>query len=123
MASRTFYDVQSLSNELKILVGSFAPAGSGALGNLNGYGFTVTRAGQGTYTVALTDKYFQLVTATGAIQMAAPAARYLQVGTIDTAANTVTLRAVDGAGVAQDIAADANNRVNFVLFCRNSSVR
>lgn len=123
MASRSFSDVQGLINQLKVVVGSFAPAGTGAVTNTKGAGFTVARTGVGAYLVTLTDRYFDLVAGGATAQLATPAGRAALVGTYDATAGTVVISVVDEAGAPADIAANANNRVNFVLWFRNSNVR
>lgn len=118
-----FHDVQSLNHELKALAGSFAPAGTAAPNGLAGVGFTVARTAQGVFRVTLADKYNQVVAVGANIQLATPAVRSVLVGAIDTAASTIILTVVDGAAAAQDVAADANNRINFIAWLRNSTIR
>lgn len=121
MASRTFRDPKCLEHALVIIAGSFAPAGTGAVTAPKGKGFTVARTGVGTFTVTLSDKWVSCLYAGAHVQLAASADTVAQVAAIDLTAKTVVIRTLT-AGSDADIAADANNRVNFVLFLKNSSV-
>lgn len=121
MASRSFFPVKSLGRELVNAVGSFAPAGTGAVTAVKGKGFTVARTGVGTFLVTFADKYAALVAANATLQLASAANSVMQVGTFDASAKTLVLRILT-AGAAADVAADANNRVSFVVTFRNSSI-
>lgn len=120
MASRNFHNVQSTSPEVKEIDGSFAPAGTGAPTDVNGKGFTVARTGVGTYLITLSNKYPKLLAATATMQMASATDIVPQFGTYDAAAKTLVLR-LQAAAVATEVAANANNRVNFVLKFKNTS--
>jgi hypothetical protein len=121
MASRTTNPVRALTRELILVVGSFAPAGTGAPTTVQGKGFTVSRTGVGTFLLTLADKYAALVAATGTLQLLAAANSDVQFGAYDASAKTLVVRTMT-AGAAADIAADANNRVHFDLTFRNSSI-
>lgn len=113
---------------LVILAGSFAPNGSSAISAASnkGKGFSVVRTSAGLYTITLADRYAALVSIVVMPQLATGADSGLQVGTCavsGTAANTIQIRNWDASDAAvADIAADANNRINFVLILRNTSV-
>jgi hypothetical protein len=73
------------------------------------------------FTVTLMDVWNQCDTAKATLQLAAAAARSVQVGAINLALRTVVIRVVDAAGAEQDVAANANNRVNFELVMRHGN--
>lgn len=116
--------MQAINREVKVIAGSFAPAGTGAVTDVKGRGFTVARTGTGEFTVTLEDKYVELLDAQTTLQLATAADQYAQLGAIDVvSAKTVVINVWDVSGAAvADVAADANNRVNFCLMLRNSSV-
>ena len=94
--------------------GSFAPAGTGAVTAVKGSGFTVVRTDVGLFTVTLDQSYYSLVSATATPQLAAAADMAIQCGAYDAAAKTLVIRSVV-ADTETDIAANANNRINFRL--------
>ena len=125
MANRNFDDVQTLGKGIKVIAGSFAPNGSSALSAaaVKGKGFTVAYTSTGLYTLTLQDKYVDLISAVCQVQLAAGDDKYLQVGSYSAANKTLEIRCWDASGAAvADIAANANNRINFVLVMKNSSV-
>lgn len=104
--------------------GSFAPNGASAIDQASNRGdqlrWSVARAAQGEYDVTLADNINAITAVTAVVQLAAAAARYIQIGAVNTAARTVRIRVVDASGVAQDVAADANNRINFQITVRGT---
>jgi hypothetical protein len=125
MASRSTYSVKSLGRELVAVVGSFAPNGSSAPQTVKGKGFTVARTGAGQFTITFTDKYYDLVSIQSTLQLASAAASVVQVGAYSATNKTLVLTVLtesSGALVAADVSANANNRVNFTCWFRNSSV-
>lgn len=126
MASRSFNFVQALDMKCIALPGSFAPNGIGAIDNsLNkGKGFNVTRTGVGTYTVTLEDGYPQLLATNVTIQLASADDKAVHCGPIDPlTARTAVFRVWDySAAALADIAADPNNRINFVLWLKNTEL-
>lgn len=103
---------------LVILPGSFATNGSSspaAASNL-GTGFTVARTGTGVYTVTLSDRYTSavaiLTSRHGAIDDV-KASTY----TASTRVFTITTLV---SGSAADVAANAANRVSFVLYLQGA---
>jgi hypothetical protein len=124
MASRTTHAVKSLNRELVAVVGSFAPNGTSAVSSASnkGKGWTVARSAAGRFTVTFADAFNDLVTVVATAQMAANNVDiYAQVGTYDSSAKTLIIRTLTG-GTETDIAANANDRVNFVAWFRNSSI-
>ena len=120
----TRYPTQSKTPETFTWYGSFAPAGAGAPTAVNGYGFTVVRTSQGLFTITLDEAAMDLVSVVPGLQLAAATAdRFSQVGQTDVvSAKTVQLRVVDAAGAVQDVAADANNRINFAITVARKNV-
>jgi len=104
------------------ICGSFAPNGAGAIDNTAnaGKGFSVTRSGAGTYLVALDDPFFAYETAIVTLQLSAADDKMLQVTGALGQTFTITCWDISGAAAA-DIAANANNRVNFRCVVKNSS--
>lgn len=110
------YPIRSLNTNDVLIEGSFAPAGAGTPTAVKGRGYTVVRTSQGLYTITLADKFVELQCGKVSLQLAAAAARSVQIGAVDvSSAQTVQVRVIDGAGAVQDVAADANNRVHFSL--------
>jgi len=130
MANRYFHPVQgALQRGMVKLAGSFRPNGTGTIDNADntGQGFTVVHTSTGVFTITLTDKYTELVSAQVSLQMNALTDAVLQFGAHDvSSAKTIIIRAgdYDGAGAiaAVDIASHANNRIHFELWLKNSSV-
>ncbi len=124
MASRVFRDVQALNPELKIVAGSFTTNSSSSPDSANntGKGWSVARTGTGELTVTLEDTYGGLISAQCSLALNAAADSKVQFGAIDvTSAKTVVIRTITGTSAA-DIAANANNRVHFALFLRNTDI-
>lgn len=122
-ANQTFHGVQSLNREVKIMAGSFAPAGSGVPTDVKGRGFTVVRTSTGLFTVTLSNTFIQLLDGQVSLQLASADDKFAQLGAVDLAAKTVQIRIWDiSAAAVADVAANANNRVNFALALRNSTV-
>ncbi len=123
MSSRHPYPVQSTSREVVEIIGSFAPDTASAPTDLQGKGYTVAHTSTGLFTLTLDKVYPSCLSAVVSLQLATGADRYVQVGTIDLSAKTVQIRVWDVSGAAvADIAANANNRVNFRLAFKNSGV-
>ncbi len=61
MASRNFSNIQSITNQTKLLVGSFAPNGSGVPTVSAGLGFSVSRSATGTFHLVPRDPYFKIL--------------------------------------------------------------
>lgn len=123
-AHRRFFDTQSLTKELKVIAGSFAPAGSDPVTDVVGKGFSVARTDTGEFTITLEDKYVDLIAGIANVQLNAAADVFLQLGAYDADAKTLIVNAWDisGTGLA-DISANANNRVNFTLYLQNTKLK
>ena len=122
MAYRVFSDVQALDKQIKIISGSFAPAGTGTPTAASGKGYSVAWSSTGSYTVTLEDSFPSCVCAIAKLQLASADDKFCQLGAIDVKTNkTVVINVWDkDDAVVADVSADANNRVNFVLYLKNS---
>lgn len=124
MASRQFWPLECISREVKVIAGSFLPAGAGQPTGVRGGGFTVTRSNTGTYQVDFADKYVEIIAMVDGMQRVSQADNFLLFGPKTeggAATNQVFIRTMV-AGAAADVAADPDNRVSFVVYFRNSSV-
>ncbi len=92
--------------------------------SLKGLGFTAAWTSPGLYTVTLSDGFNSLVSAKATLQLATGDDKLCQIGVVDLSARTVQIRIWDKSttGVRDLAAADANNRINFVLMFRASAV-
>jgi len=101
-------------SEYVVVKGSFAPNGGSAIDATKnkGRGFSVARTGAGLFLITFEQVGYDLVEAEATLQVAASADSKAQLGTYDGTAKTLVVRTITGAAAA-DIAADANNRVNF----------
>lgn len=119
----TRYPIQVKTPEAYIIAGSFAPDTANPVTAVNGSGFTVARTAQGTFTVTLDEAARDLVSATATVQTAAADNYWAQIGATDVStAKTVVVRLIDETGTAQDLAANANNRVNFTIVVSRKDV-
>ena len=124
MADKIFYDVQCMNPHVKIVCGSFAPNGSSAVDSASneGTGWSVARSGTGSFTVTLDANYPALLSGQCSLALNAVADSKVQFGAIDVASGkTVVINVITTASAA-DIAANANNRIHFCLFLRNTSL-
>lgn len=126
MANRNWFEkVRSLLAGHVVIAGSFAPNGSSALVATSTYGkgFTVAYVSTGLYRITLGDLYAKLVSATVTLQLATGDDKTVQLGTYTKASKTLDIRVWDvGAAAVADVAADANNRINFNLVLSVSAV-
>jgi hypothetical protein len=123
MSTTILNDVRAKGKGLTLYEGSFAPAATGAPTALSGTGWTVARTSAGLFTITFAEKYPEMIKATATLQLATKDDKVTQIGTYDGSAGTLQIRVWDfsGADVA-DVAADANNRVNFSVTFRNTTV-
>ena len=121
MAVHGFSEPRAGNPETVLLTGSFAPAGTGAVTDVKGRGFTVARTGVGEFTITLRQKYNHLLAAVAGVQLASAADMAPQFGSYDASAKTLVLRTQAGA-TPTDIAANANNRVHFTLAFQKTSL-
>lgn len=126
MANRNFDFLQALGKGVKVIAGSFAPNGGSAVAasSVKGKGFSVVRTSTGLFTITLQDAYTAMLSADVSLQLAAGDDKIVQLGSIDVvSAKTIQVRVWDISGAAvADIAANANNRINFCFVLSNSSL-
>ncbi len=126
MSARNLAPIRTLVRELIPIVGSFAPNGSSAISGASrkGLGFTVAYTSTGLYTVTLSDKYADIVAVTHNVALVTAADIKLQTGVVTqssaSAAASVQIRSLAVATLT-DIAANAANRISFVIWVRNSA--
>lgn len=118
-AERNHDTLEILGRKKRVVAGSFAPNGSSALvaadTRVNAGAATVAYVSTGLYRITFTDAYQKLLSATATLQLASADDKYVQIGAFTVADKTLDIRVWDasGAGVA-DVAANANNRINFI---------
>lgn len=125
MANRYFKQFSgTLDNGVVFLQGSFAPAGAGAPTAQLGKGFSVARTSTGLFTVTLQDAYVSMLSCKATLQLAVGDDKFAQIGVVDVVtAKTLQIRIWDiSAAAVADVAADTNNRVNFSMLLKNSTV-
>jgi hypothetical protein len=126
MANRNFDFIQGLGKGVKVISGSFAPNGALAVAasSIRGKGFSVARTSVGLFTITLQDAYVACLSMTASLQLAAADDQFVQIGAIDVVtARTIQIRVWDVSALAVgDVAANANNRINFVLVLSNSQL-
>lgn len=124
MAIGPFFRVLTRNREPVVIEGSFAPNGAGAVDNTSneGVGFSVARSGVGVFTVTFKETFFALISHQLGLQLNALADSDLQLGAVSLSGKTAVIN-VKTAGVAADIAANANNRIHFKFTFRNNTVK
>lgn len=126
--------VQTEQPGLVFVTGSYGTNGGSALdaATNRGSGWSVLRTGVGVHEITFNEKYAELVSFVPGAQFAAAADTLVQAGAYtaptSTAKGKIVVRTYDpntgaGTGAAVDVAADANNRVNFVACFRNTLVK
>lgn len=122
MSARNFAPTRALNRDVVIIAGSFAPNGSSAISasSRKGKGFTVARTSAGLFTITLTEKYANLLSATATVQHPTAVDLKAQVGVYDASARTITITTL-AVATATDVTADADARVNFVLVFQNGN--
>lgn len=122
MANRMFQrNIGTLTTNAVIIAGSFAPAGSNAPTTVEGVGFSVAYTSTGLFTVTFADRYPGLIAAVATLQLATAGDQKVEIGSYSEANKTLQIRVWDiGDAAVADVSADANNRINFICFFRNS---
>lgn len=125
MADRTFYDVETLGHNVKVIAFSFATNSTSEVNadSVRGEGVaSVERDNAGIFVATLEDKYTSLVAGAATLQTASASELEAQLGSVDVSGDkTVVVRLVDKDGAATDLDANANNRVNVILVLDNSA--
>lgn len=122
----TLYKLWAAGPEYAVIVGSFAPNGGSAVDqtSIRGAGIkSVTWTATGTFDIVLKNAFLELECAIFTVQRSAAADGDVKViGSEDVVtAKKITITHM-AAGVAADVAANAANRIHFVLVLRNSKV-
>lgn len=113
MANRLWHRIDTAERNRKLIAGSWAPAGAGAITSPKGEGFSVERTGVGLFTITFQDRFVDLECAEACFQVVTgPWDSYLQLGAYDATAKTLIVRSIV-AGAAADVAADPELRFNF----------
>lgn len=122
---RSLYPIRTYMRDLSPVGGSFATNSSSAvsLSSRKALGWSVVRTSTGLFTVTFTDKYNDLVAFVCDLQEVTAGDQFLQTGTlVNTATPVVQIRVWDiSAAAVADVAANANNRINFTAWFRNVS--
>jgi hypothetical protein len=123
MARFSLFPMRSGHPETVSLMGSFAPNGAGAVdqSSIEGPIGSVTRSGVGVFDIVFADSHPGLLAAAATLQLNALADSDVQFGAYDAANKKITVR-VKTAGVAADIAANANNRIHLVFHFRDTTL-
>lgn len=119
------FPVRALNNDMVPVMGSFAPNGSSAVSASSrlGKGWSVARTSAGLFTITFSDTWNDLVSFTASLQLASADDKYLIPGAYTAASKTITITVWDISGAAAtDVSANANNRIHFTAWFRNSAV-
>lgn len=126
MSNRLMNDDFGLIDKGVVVVpGSFAPNGSSAVASssVRGYGFSVARTNAGIFTITFQDSFNAILSVDASLQLASADDKYVIVGEQDLSAKTIILYVWDvSGGAVADVSANANNRINFVVYFKNSTV-
>ena len=119
------FPVRALNNDMIPVMGSFAPNGSSAVSASSrlGKGWSVARTSTGLFTITFSNVWQELDSFTCSLQLASADDKFLIPGVYTAASKTITITVWDISGAAAtDVSADANNRIHFVAWFRNSAV-
>lgn len=124
MLNGSKWPLNAIHPSLVAIMGSFAPNGAGAVDNTSnqGTGFTVARTGVGVFEITFADKTGDLVAALSGLQLNALADTDILFGAYTKATKKLVVN-VKTAGVAADIAANANNRISFGCIFKTSDIK
>lgn len=120
---------KTLQRQAVCVMGSFAPNASSTIDatSRKGTGWSVAYISTGLYRITFNadTKMQDLISATATLMMNASALSFLQVGAYNSTNRTLDIRAyTEAAGTIAlaDIAANANNRIQFSCWFRNTPV-
>ena len=119
------FPIRSLNNGMIPVFGSFAPNGSSAVDATSrlGKGWSVARTSAGLFTITFANVWAEMVSFTCSLQLATAADQFLIPGVYTAASKTITITVWDISGAAAtDVSANANNRIHFCAWFRNSAV-
>ena len=119
------FPIRALNNGMVPVFGSFAPNGS--LGGVRvleaGQGWSVARTSAGLFTITFANVWAEMVSFTCSLQLATADDKFLIPGVYTAASKTITITVWDISGAAAtDVSANANNRIHFCAWFRNSAV-
>ncbi len=124
----TFVDNEAITDSstgAAVVNGSLTAAAANAPTALKGLGFTVAWTSAGLWTVTLGDglQANEIVHAKAMLQLKTGADRFVEIGTMSASARTIEIRVwdVSAAAVVDLGVADADNRIHFVVFLRNTA--
>lgn len=123
MGSRqSLFPLRSAHPETICIPCSFAPNGTSAPAAASNEGpiNSVTRTGVGVFEVTFKDSWPGLLGCVPGVQLNALADTDVQLGAFAVGTKKLIIR-VKTAGVAADIAANANNRIHLLCFFRNTT--
>ncbi len=126
MSHRSFDKLMTHGPRRILVAGSWAPNGSSTIvaSSVKGLGFSVAWTSTGLFTITFQDAYVDLESFTCTLQLATAADQVLQVGAWTPASRTITVRVWDiSTQAVANIAADANNRINFSAVFRDTGSR
>lgn len=121
--------VDTLGGPVTLITGSFAtnstsdPAAASHVGSYATEMWTVAHSGTGYYTITFKPTMYQVVASTAHLQLNTPdgSIATIKSASISAGVLTVVVYTLSESGSAADIAANANNRVNFLVAVRLAS--
>lgn len=125
MSSKVYSPIRTRGIHRVRIGGSFRPAGTGAVTNVKGKGFTVARSGVGLYTVTINDVYNSLEECEATGQTSDNSFAFASIGAWDPPTRTLVIglyKLPGGVATLTDMAANANNVVHFSIIFKNTGV-
>lgn len=121
------HPVRAEMREATLVAGSIAPNAGSALvaGTTRGVGFTAAFISLGVFRLTLLEAYTEITAKKISLQLNALADTDVMFGPFVAAVGTTPATLdilVKTAGVAANIAANANNRIDFELTCRRTGI-
>jgi len=107
MTQLTSYELKHFNAGVKIVSGSFAPAGTSAPTAVKGRGFSVTRTGVGLYLLTFRQPYAHMLSALADIRLVAPIGYEIKFGAYSAANKTLAISVlkVSTMSIPLDVAA------------------
>lgn len=118
-ASRSFFGVQSLNRELKLIPVVIAPQGASAPTVPTGAQYTASRTGTGAITVTLNDAYSGLGVVSASLQVHAQAQADASIVLDDISGGNTIKLVTYVAGTAADLNANANTNIFLLVAALN----
>jgi len=121
-SNRILWKTLSLSRGIELIFGSFQTNSTSAILTAKGDGWAATRSAAGKYTITMTHLYQDCIAALASCRNTADNVdTYTQFGDYDSSAGTIVLK-VKTATANADMTADVDNRVDFMLIMKKTSV-